>query len=104
MRRWLAEGRVPVDSHVWRDGMPDWQGAATVFPSLAAAPPQPVATATAVTPASPAGAVGELPGATSGAYRHRRRKSNSMALVMVVGLVLASLGLIVAFIVVMMNQ
>ena len=35
MRKWLAEGRVPVDSLVWREGWPDWRPAVKIFPELA---------------------------------------------------------------------
>jgi hypothetical protein len=38
MRTWLAEGRVSVDSLVWREGWRDWQGAGVVFPQLQADP------------------------------------------------------------------
>lgn len=34
MRSWLAEGRVGADSLVWREGWPEWQDAAQVFPQL----------------------------------------------------------------------
>jgi hypothetical protein len=32
MSRWLAEGRVPPDSLVWREGWPQWRAAMQVFP------------------------------------------------------------------------
>jgi hypothetical protein len=31
MKRWLSEERVTADSHVWREGWPDWKSAADVF-------------------------------------------------------------------------
>lgn len=34
MRSWLAEGRIGVDSLVWREGWSDWQEAGGVFPQL----------------------------------------------------------------------
>jgi hypothetical protein len=34
MRKWLEEGRVTVDSLVWREGWSDWRAAAKVFPDL----------------------------------------------------------------------
>ena len=39
MRSWLDQGRVGVDSLVWREGWPDWQQAAKVFPQLGAGRP-----------------------------------------------------------------
>ncbi|MBN2474244.1 MAG: DUF4339 domain-containing protein [Pirellulales bacterium] len=36
MRTWLDEGRVGVDSLVWREGWRDWQEAAEVFAQLGA--------------------------------------------------------------------
>ncbi|HVU85743.1 MAG TPA: GYF domain-containing protein [Pirellulales bacterium] len=35
MRAWLEEGRVAADALVWREGWPQWRGAAAVFPRLA---------------------------------------------------------------------
>lgn len=37
VRRWIAEGRVSVDTLVWREGWPDWQLAGPLFPSLGGA-------------------------------------------------------------------
>ncbi len=34
MRTWLSEGRVGVESLVWREGWRDWQEAGKVFPKL----------------------------------------------------------------------
>ena len=34
MRRWLSEGRVTKDSHVWREGWPDWKQAVDAFPQV----------------------------------------------------------------------
>ena len=34
MKKWIAEGRVSADSLIWREGWPDWQLAAPLFPSL----------------------------------------------------------------------
>lgn len=36
VRTWLAEGRISVDTLVWREGWRDWQEASQVFPHLAA--------------------------------------------------------------------
>jgi hypothetical protein len=41
MQKWLAEGRVPGDGMVWREGWADWLVASLVFPQLSA-PPVPV--------------------------------------------------------------
>jgi len=38
MRKWLGEGRVTIDSLVWREGWPDWRPAAKVFPNLGSKP------------------------------------------------------------------
>jgi hypothetical protein len=37
MRKWVSEGRVSVDSLVWREGWPDWKNAGQLFPNLAQA-------------------------------------------------------------------
>lgn len=34
IRSWLEEGRVPVDSLVWREGWRDWKVASAAFPQL----------------------------------------------------------------------
>ena len=34
IERWLAEGRVPADALVWRQGWPEWRTAASVFHQL----------------------------------------------------------------------
>jgi hypothetical protein len=39
MRSWLQQGRVGVDSLVWREGWPDWRQAAKVFPQLGTGQP-----------------------------------------------------------------
>jgi hypothetical protein len=36
MRKWLGEGRVTIDSLVWREDWQDWRPAAKVFPDLGA--------------------------------------------------------------------
>ncbi len=54
MRNWVAEGRVPADSLVWREGWPQWRPAAEVFPQLRQALlPQAPATMVGATPAAP---------------------------------------------------
>lgn len=35
LRRWIAEGRVSSDTHVWREGWSDWCAAGRLFPELA---------------------------------------------------------------------
>lgn len=36
--QWLSEGRVSGDSHIWRDGWPDWQIAQLALPAYFASP------------------------------------------------------------------
>lgn len=52
MQKWLAEGRVPGDGMVWREGWSDWQVASLVFPQLTA-PPVPVARGPVAAPFAP---------------------------------------------------
>ena len=40
MRRWIVEGRVSVDTLVWREGWPDWLSAGQLFPSLSEDEPE----------------------------------------------------------------
>lgn len=89
MRKWLGEGRVSADSLVWRDGWTDWKSAAIVFPQLA--------------PVSAAAPAGDLliatpgvgtPKSTTSRTPRGRRKSQSLAVVMVVVLGLISVALV----------
>lgn len=41
MRSWLAEGRVPPESKVWRDGWSEWKTASEVFPATFFPPAMP---------------------------------------------------------------
>jgi hypothetical protein len=52
MQKWLAEGRVPGDGMVWREGWADWLVASMVFPQLTA-PPVPVARGPVAAPFPP---------------------------------------------------
>ncbi len=55
MRAWLEEGRVAADALVWREGWPQWRGAASVFPRLGqAAGPAPSAHSAAAAPTNSA--------------------------------------------------
>ncbi|MCA9267818.1 MAG: DUF4339 domain-containing protein, partial [Planctomycetales bacterium] len=85
MRRWLTEGRVSADSLIWREGWPDWKTAAGEFRQLAGASPAAVgfgAPATGGAAASPTRSAG------------RKRNNNSLAIVAVIVLTLACLGLL----------
>jgi len=100
MRKWVSEGRVSADSLVWREGWPDWKNAGSLFTELgggqtAAVPPQPAHSQPAgpQVGSSPSGpgvpALGSAPARTYA----RRRSNNSLAVILVVLLTLASLGL-----------
>lgn len=101
MRKWLGEGRVSADSLVWRDGWQDWKSAVVVFPSLAPAG----------APTGP-GAPGDGPiiGAPAKASATRtlraKKRSNSLAIGMVITLGLVAVVLLAVFIYVLsgMNQ
>jgi hypothetical protein len=62
MQKWLAEGRVPGDGMVWREGWGDWQVASLIFPQLAA-PPVPMARGPAAAPFAPQPQPGLYPAA-----------------------------------------
>ncbi|MCA9236150.1 MAG: DUF4339 domain-containing protein, partial [Planctomycetales bacterium] len=73
-RTWLAEGRVPADAWVWRDGWPDWKPAAEAAstldqatPSQPAGAPQPPAAAAPQPAAVPVAAASTPPTLVSGA-------------------------------------
>jgi hypothetical protein len=97
MRKWLGEGRVSSDSLVWRDGWADWKSAAAVFPSLGGSPvPAPGA------PLLSAAAPAALPSKNAAARSIRAKKrGNSFAIGMVIGLGLLAVLLLVVFIAVL---
>jgi hypothetical protein len=101
MRKWIDEGRVSADSLVWREGWAEWQTAAEVLPTLATGP---------AVPAAPLGAPSTNGHSASGnasfsanQYRSRRRKSNQLAVISVIMLVLVSIALLVTLIVKMQS-
>jgi hypothetical protein len=98
MRKWLGEGRVSADSLVWRDGWADWKSATAVFPSLGGAAP--------AVPAAPllsaAGPTAASASKNASARVHRAKKrSNSFAIGMVIGLGLLAVLLLGVFIAVL---
>lgn len=101
MRKWMGEGRVSADSLVWRDGWADWKSAATVFPALGPAPG-----AAPTSPGSPAAPIAGVGGSTTTSTpvnraARVRKKSNSMAIAMVVTLGLVAVVLLGLFIAVL---
>ncbi len=90
MRSWISEGRVTIDSLVWREGWPDWQSAGSTFPGL-------------LTPGSHAPSA-EIPqivtqmNANGSTEVHQKRKSTKMTLPLVGSLVVACLILLAALI------
>ena len=91
MRTWIGEGRVSVDSLVWREGWRDWREAFEVFPQLGAALPRsPLGeVTTAESPTTSATARG-------GRARPRRHSGTTQAILITV-LVLAVIILSVVF-------
>lgn len=92
MRKWLAEGRVPVDSLVWREGWPDWRPAAKVFPELGS---KSSATADPVLPI-----VADAPRRV---IRPTRKASTAQGVRLVIALALVCVGLFAALIYVLMS-
>ena len=90
MRSWIAEGRVTIDSLVWREGWPEWQSAGSTFPGL-------------LTPGSHA-ALAEVPrivtqpSVVASTEIHRKRKSTKMTLPLVGSLIVACVILFAALI------
>ncbi|NLY02479.1 MAG: DUF4339 domain-containing protein [Rhodopirellula sp.] len=96
MRTWLAEGRVPPDSLVWRDGWQDWQPAAAVFPDLRAGELAEPPGAGAVVPRLP-----RTP--TAGYHGHTPRRSRAMNISIIVLLALTVIVLLVVLVWVLMR-
>jgi len=110
MQKWLAEGRVPGDGMVWREGWADWQVASLIFPQLST-PPVPVARGPVAAPFAPQpgmfpGPAGPAPaamndpfsfGASTAAaptspasqYIHQRRDNSKMMLIISIVLLFA---------------
>jgi len=57
MAEWVAEGRVPADALLWREGWPRWKEASDVLPRLA----RPVSGATAPRPPEASGGAASSP-------------------------------------------
>lgn len=95
MRKWISEGRVSADSLVWREGWPDWKSAGSQFPQIAGGNPSTSGT-TPSFPSQPASGVGISDPSASPSSRvyTRRRKNNSLAVVLIVVLTLASFALL----------
>jgi hypothetical protein len=105
MRRWVDEGRVSADSLVWREGWSDWKKSSDVFPEIGAIPSAPAA------PMPPAdgglavatGFPATAPTATARPLR-RKKKSNAMAIGMLVTLSIVAVGLLVGLMIVLNNS
>jgi hypothetical protein len=98
MRKWLGEGRVSADSLIWREGWPDWKSASSQFPQLGGGVAAPVASpgispAMPPQPAMPGPSVNQSQPAAPG-RTYPRKKSNSLAVVIVVLLTLMSIALL----------
>ncbi len=112
MQKWLAEGRVPGDGMVWREGWPDWLVASLVFPQLSA-PPVPVARGPVAAPFAPqpgmfpgpgpvgpsptamndpfafGGSAAAAPTSPASQYIHQRRDNSKMMLIISIVLLFA---------------
>ncbi len=103
MRQWIDEGRVSVDSLVWREGWDEWQSASVLIAPAAATQVGSVATGvvtppdvTILTPADGASAGGDAVTV--------RRKSNAMGLAVIVFLGIMAVSLVVILIIIIMSQ
>lgn len=83
MRSWISEGRVTIDSLVWREGWPEWKPAGDTFPGIISPTP-----ASAPSPEIPH-IVTEPANAASSMEVYRRRKSTKTTMSVVVLLILA---------------
>lgn len=97
MRKWISEGRVSADSLVWRDGWEDWKTAVAVFPTLAPA-----------VPGLDKGLAGPRMSESSAAasvsrVMQAKKRSNGVAIGMVVTLGLLALVLLAVFIFVVLS-
>ncbi|MBX3426308.1 MAG: DUF4339 domain-containing protein [Pirellulales bacterium] len=118
---WIAEGRVPGDSWVWRDGWPEWKPARDALAgfkqkSLTSAPPAattvaPIRPARPAVPADPVVAIAaasvspaatthapESPAATTHRAKIARRKRRNQQITITLALVVAVLMAILAIV------
>ena len=103
MHQWLDEGRVTLDSLVWREGWEEWAPAARVFPNLGgpdALREQPIG--------SSLGPSGEPPASEPSLsernrnQRKQRRRRNYMVMLAVLSVL--AVGLLIALVLVLINQ
>ncbi len=92
MRQWIDEGRVSIDSLVWREGWDEWQSASVLI--APAAPAGPVGSVSAgPVPADPVAAPSVM--ADAPAYHPiARRRSNGLTLAMIVVLGIMAVSLV----------
>ena len=80
MRSWMSEGRVTVDSLVWREGWPEWNPAGKTFPGLVGPTPN-----AAITSEIPQIVTESLSGASMEMYRRRKSTKNTLSMVLLLG-------------------
>jgi len=108
MRAWLVEGRVGVDSLVWREGWADWQEAGQVFPDMkqddmaaftsglgSRVSPAPAVTVMPTMSASPVSMSTAMPAT---------RRSRSSTGMIIAGLVVTVVVLLIVFLAILFHQ
>jgi hypothetical protein len=94
MRKWIAEGRVTGTSLVWREGWPDWRSAADALPGIGSS------TASATEPIG-APIVSPTPTRMTNRYVAGRKKSNTLAVAVLVVLTILCLVMVGVLVVVL---
>ncbi len=96
MREWIDEGRVAVDSLVWREGWRDWEPAADVFLQFRETQSS--------TPGSAIQTSGSVAATMRRGRRRPRRKSNYSQAMLIIGLVIVVIVLSIVFVWVLMDD
>jgi len=98
MRSWMSEGRITVDSLVWREGWPEWKQAGKTFPGLMGPTPN-----AAIHSEIPQILTESTSGASMEMYRRRKSTKNTLSTVLLLVVACVFLAGFLIYVVKFMN-
>ena len=97
IKKWLSEGRVSHDSHVWREGWPDWKSASETFVQTFGA-----TKSEAIDTAKSSGLSKSL--ASQKLYIKRKRRRNTLGIVVILLGILIIVALTIVLVIVLQSN